>query len=67
EAEKLIYNFFHAHQPSDFEILHEGKSKTGLEYTIGTLKTNNGNFRVSIYVNKTTQSEYIQQLFIDAE
>ncbi|MGK0286544.1 MAG: hypothetical protein ACI9GM_001593 [Salibacteraceae bacterium] len=34
---------------------------------MGTLKTNNGNFRVSIYVNKTTQSEYIQQLFIDAE
>ena len=67
EAEKMIYDFFHEHDPSDFQILHEGESKSGQEYTIGKLITNNGNFRVSIYVNKTQNSEYIQQIIIDAE
>ncbi len=67
EAEKLVYDFFHAHPPIDFEILHEVESKSGPEFTIGKLTTRNGTFRVSIYVNKTEKSEYIQQIIIDAE
>jgi hypothetical protein len=67
EAEKMIYDFFYAHPPTKFEILHQGKSKTGQEYTIGNLTTKNGTFRVSIYINKTAKSEYIQQLIIDTE
>lgn len=67
EAEKMVYDFFHEHPPKDFEILHEVESKSGPEFTIGKLTTNNGTFRVSIYVNKTEKSEYIQQIIIDAE
>ena len=67
EAERWLFDFFHEHTPHDFKVLHQGKSKTGLKYTIGTLSTNNENFRVSFYVNTTQQKEYIQQLFIDAE
>lgn len=67
EAEKMLYDFFHDHDPSDFKVLHHGESKSGLEYTIGKLITNNGDFRVSFYIKKTANSEYIQQIIIDAE
>ncbi len=67
EAERKIYDFFHEHSPTNFEILHEVESNSGPEFTIGKLTTKNGTFRVSIYVNKTENSEYIQQIIIDAE
>jgi hypothetical protein len=67
EAEKLLFDFFHENDPSDFVILHQGKSRTGQEYIIGTLTTNNGNYRISIYVKKTETSEFIQQFIIEAE
>lgn len=67
EAEKLLFDFFHSNNPSDFTILHQGKSRTGQEYIIGTLQTNKGNFRISIYVNKSGSSEFIQQFIIEAE
>jgi hypothetical protein len=67
EAEKLLYDFFHVNKPSDFTILHSGNSRSGQEYNIGTLTTNNGNFRISIYIKKSENSEFIQQLIIEAE
>jgi hypothetical protein len=67
EAEKLVFDFFHENKPSDFVILHQGKSKSGLAYTIGKLVTEKGDFRVSFYINKTSNSELIQQIIIDSE
>lgn len=67
EAEKMLYDFFYSHHPSDFKVLHHGESKSGLEYTIGKLFTDKGSFRVSYYINKSTNSEHIQQMIIDAE
>ena len=67
EAEKMLYDFFYSHHPTDFKVLHHGESKSGSEYTIGQLITDNGNFRVSYYINKSNNSEQIQQMIIDAE
>lgn len=67
EAEKMLYDFFYSHKPSDFKVLHQGKSKSGLEYTIGKLVTNNGSFRLSYYVNNAGGKEKIQQIIIDSE
>lgn len=67
EAEKMLYDFFYDHKPSEFKILHQGESKSGLQYTIGRLETNKGNFRISYYINSSNQKEYIQQIIIDAE
>ena len=63
DATRMIGNFLKKHQPSDFKILHQGNSKKGLEYTIGALSTNTGNFRVSFYIN----NGLIQQLKIDKD
>ena len=67
EAEKMVYDFFHENEPSHFEVLHQGKSKSGLAYTIGKLTTKTGTFRVSYYIMKKGDSEYIQQIIIDSE
>ena len=67
EAEKMVYDFFHENEPSHFEVLHQGKSKSGLAYTIGKLTTNTGTFRVSYYIMKKDNSEFIQQIIIDSE
>lgn len=67
EAEKQLYDFFHEHSPTQFKILHTGKSRSGQEYNIGTLNTSNGIFRVSFYIEQTDNSEFIQQLIIEAE
>tara|TARA_R110002050_G_scaffold109799_1_gene221311 strand:- start:30947 stop:31315 length:369 start_codon:yes stop_codon:yes gene_type:complete len=67
EAEKAVYDFFHENHPSDFKILHQGNSKSGSAYTIGRLVTEKGNFRVSIYVNTSSNKELIQQIIIDSE
>ena len=67
EAEKMLYDFFYSHHPSDFKVQHHGESKSGSEYTIGKLITNNGTFRLSYYISKSNNSEHIQQMIIDAE
>lgn len=67
EAEKLLYDFFREHEPSDFMVLHHGESSSGLEYTIGKLITSNGIYRVSVYINTKENTEYVQQIIIDAE
>lgn len=67
EAEKMVYDFFHENQPSDFIILHQGNSKSGTKYTIGRLVTEKGSFRVSFYVNTASNKELIQQIIIDFE
>ncbi|MBT3208429.1 MAG: DUF4783 domain-containing protein [Bacteroidetes bacterium] len=45
QAELVVSNFFKKHKPLGFSVQHNGQSKDS-KYTIGTLKTNEGNFRV---------------------
>jgi ABC-type transport system involved in multi-copper enzyme maturation permease subunit len=67
QAQKKLQAFFDQNPPTDFKILHSGKSKTGLEYSIGTLSTKNGEFRVSLYMKKDGGKLRIQQLMIDKD
>jgi len=67
KAEKVMKDFFNAHQPKSFSIIHQGTSKSGLQYSIGNLETSSGSFRVSFYLKKTNDSHYIQQLRIDSD
>ena len=66
-AEKKLATFFQNHPVSSFSILHEGQSNNGLQYTIGSLETSNGTFRVSFYVKEENGQAFIQQIMIDEE
>lgn len=62
-AEGKLKVFFNEHSPTSFVIIHEGNSPSGMKYVIGTLETENGNFRISYY----TKNEIIQELSIDTD
>jgi len=64
QAEQILKQFFQSHQPTGFEILHNGGSEKS-QYYIGTLKTKRKNYRV-YYLLKTKESEsLIYQLRIE--
>lgn len=65
KAKERLSGFFQKHKPSTFAVIHNGKSGSGLTYTIGTLKTSNGTFRVSYYLKNSSGSFIIQQIIID--
>ncbi len=61
EAIQVLKKFFGKYSPQGFEAMHEGQSKAGgLHYTIGELKTAQGNFRVYLLL-ETAGSQYIIQ------
>lgn len=66
EAVQSLGHFFSQYKPNNFIVLHEG-GKYAYRYIIGTLKTENGNFRVYYLLKEDNQLPLIQQLRIDHE
>lgn len=66
QAEQILKNFFNTHKPDKFTLVHEG-GKQESTYAIGTLKTNNGTFRVYFLLKQTNNKYYIHQLRIENE
>lgn len=66
QAELILKDFFAKHPPKTFNIIHQGTSKQGLQYIIGSLVSDR-NYRVSFYIKKQGQAASIQQLRIDVE
>ena len=66
QATAVLTKFFKENAPSSFGKVHYGLSKgKDAEYCIGTLATNNGTFRVYIYVAKTAGGVMLQELKFD--
>jgi hypothetical protein len=67
QANILVKEFFSQHKPLNFAMLHVG-SKTNKHYGIGLLTTDNGRFRVTVFLLISSRDSYtIQQLSIDHE
>lgn len=60
QATGIISDFFRKNRVSGFELLHKG-NKDAANFTIGTLKTSSGTYRVYILTRKNE----IQQLRIE--
>lgn len=65
QAQQVMQKFFTNNKPSSFAKQHEGKSPSGANYCIGTLKTNNGSYRVSIHAKSIGGKKVVQQLTIE--
>lgn len=65
EAEKALRNFFTAHSPRSFSMVHKGVSPNDVHYLIGTLNTSTGEFRTTIYLHKAGDKFVIQSLEIE--
>jgi len=57
QAEFVLRDFFKAHPPSSFNIVHQGASRGGLIYAIGKYVSGDDNFRLYMRI-KTTNQEY---------
>lgn len=66
QAEQIVQRFFINHIPSSFEVIHEG-GNTSSKYAIGSLKTNNGVFRVYFLIKFVNDKPFIHQLRIEAD
>ncbi len=65
EALQMLKKFFSKYQPQSFQAMHEGQSKAGgLHYTIGELKTTQGNLRVYLLLETAGNKYLIQQIRI---
>jgi len=65
QAEMIIRRFFEDHVPKSFALQHEGKSKLDDYYYIGTLKTEEGNFRLTFFLKKSEDKFRIKQMRIE--
>ncbi len=66
QAEFVLQKFFRANKPKSFYINHKG-GKKNTSYIIGTLNTQNGNFKMILLLKKTDIAIKIHQLRIENE
>jgi len=66
QAEQVLKTFFLENKPSKFTIIHQGKSST-TQYYIGLLKTEKGDFRITVNVKMMAKKEFISHLTIESE
>jgi Domain of unknown function (DUF4783) len=62
QAEFVLRDFFKKYPSSDFTIEHTGSSKSGLQYAIGSYKSNNDKFNVLIRVKQAVNVYLIHEI-----
>lgn len=65
-AESILKDFFTNHKVSDFVIKHQG-GKNDSNFAIGSLRTNNGTFRVYFLIKVVDSKSLIHQLRIEKD
>ncbi len=66
QAELILKDFFKKNTPQSFKIIHEG-GKGESKYAIGSLKTSQGNYRITMLFKLNNNSPYIHQLRIEKD
>jgi hypothetical protein len=67
QAEFVLKDFFKKYPPQDFQYIHQGSSKEGLKYAIGTYSYNGGSFRVYILIKQFNGNYLIDTLDFSKE
>jgi len=67
QAEFILRDFFKAHAPSDFSIIHQGSSKSGQPFAIGQYKSNTENFRVFMKIKTVDEQQLIHEISFSKE
>ncbi|MBL0355968.1 MAG: DUF4783 domain-containing protein [Chitinophagaceae bacterium] len=61
QAEIVLKDFFSNNPVKSFEVIHKGQN-AGSQYCIGTLVTQNGSFRTTIYMKQKGDTQVLQEL-----
>lgn len=68
QAEQILKDFFQKNPPKSFKINHQGASKDGSQFSIGTyVSTGDKSFRTYFLLKKSGANMLIQQLQFEAE
>jgi hypothetical protein len=68
QASAKLKEFYSSHTAKGFRSMHSGASKTNeSKYSIGTLATDKGNYRVYVYFIQSGDQRLIQELRIEKE
>lgn len=62
QAEFVLRDFFKKYPVTDFAISHTGSSKSGLQYAIGTYKSNTNQLTVLIRVKQSGNTHLIHEI-----
>ena len=65
QAELVLKDFFEKNIVKSFTILHQGESKDGAQYLMGSLVNVNGTHRVYAYFKKVGDQIFIKELRIE--
>ena len=68
QAEFVLRDFFKKHPPTDFNIVHSGKSPKGdLRYCIGNYQSNTETYNLMVRVKEVNGQNLIQELTFQKE
>jgi hypothetical protein len=67
QSEMILKDFFGKHPVKSYTIAHKSEPKSGSQYVIGTLETDNGKFRVYFLIKTAGSTTLIQQFRIETE
>jgi len=66
QAVQILNRFFKENPPTGFIVKHQGSSQNNDYYQIGTLKTENGDYRVTYFMRKDGDEVLIKRLRIES-
>jgi hypothetical protein len=67
QAEFVLRDFFKAHPPSEFNIIHQGSSKGGQPFAIGLYKCNNETYRVFMKIKSVSDTQLVHEIRFSKE
>ncbi len=67
QAEFVLKDFFTKYPPQDFRYVHQGSSKEGLKYTVGTFVHERGEFRVFMLIKQFGGSYLVDKIDFNRE
>jgi hypothetical protein len=62
QAEFVLRDFFKAHAPTEFTIIHQGQSKGGQPFAIGQYKSGSDTYRVWMKLKIQDKQQVIQEI-----
>lgn len=62
QAEFVLRDFFKAHPPSDFSIIHQGSSKGGQPFAIGKYVSGSDQYRVWMKIKAVNKDQLIHEI-----
>lgn len=62
QAEFVLRDFFKAHSPNEFNIIHQGSSKGGQPFAIGQYKSGSDTYRVWMKIKTVEKEQLIQEI-----